>query len=223
MWSLGCVLYEIVTLKPPFRAENMEGLYNKVIKGQFSKINEKYSNDLWEILVMLLQVHPENRPNCDQILKNNIVAKRIKLVDEFKNEEAFEESNLLQTIKIPKNLLFLTDKLPKSNYEKDTSQMIKNQSFSNKQDLLGKSKSRQGHISDDETKKKKIKLSDVRKGSNENSIDLGNINVIHSNRNKNKSPVRNNNIIQDLVILPKIKNEAPLNLIVRNDRYVYSQ
>jgi NIMA (never in mitosis gene a)-related kinase len=223
MWSLGCVLYEIVTLKPPFRAENMEGLYNKVIKGQFSKISEKYSNDLWEVLVMLLQVHPENRPNCDQILKNNIVAKRIKLVDEFKNEEAFEESNLLQTIKIPKNLLFLTDKLPKSNYEKDTSQMIKNQSFSNKQDLLGKSKSRQGVASDDETKKKKIKMSEVKKASNENSIDLGNINAINSNRNRNKSPVRNNNIIQDLVILPKIKNEAPLNLIVRNDRYVNSE
>ena len=61
---MGCVLYEMITLKPPFRAENMEGLYNKVIKGQISKIPDRFSSDIWEIVKMLIQVTPEARPNC---------------------------------------------------------------------------------------------------------------------------------------------------------------
>ncbi len=56
MWSLGCVLYEMTTLKPPFRAEDMEGLYKKVIKGHYPKIPSNFSLDLAHIIRLLLQV-----------------------------------------------------------------------------------------------------------------------------------------------------------------------
>jgi NIMA (never in mitosis gene a)-related kinase len=50
VWSLGCVLYEMICLNPPFQAEDMRGLYKKVIKGQYRKIPTNYSNDLSVII-----------------------------------------------------------------------------------------------------------------------------------------------------------------------------
>ena len=46
IWSLGCVLYEMTTLKPPFRANDMNGLYKRVLKGVYQKIPGTYSSDL---------------------------------------------------------------------------------------------------------------------------------------------------------------------------------
>jgi NIMA (never in mitosis gene a)-related kinase 1/4/5 len=65
IWSLGCVLYEITSLKPPFRADDMEGLYKKVIRGFYPKIPSQYSQDLSNTIRALLQVNPKLRPNCD--------------------------------------------------------------------------------------------------------------------------------------------------------------
>jgi NIMA (never in mitosis gene a)-related kinase len=54
IWSLGCVIYELITLQPPFQAEDMQGLYKKVNKGIYPKIPNMYSRDLSYLIKMML-------------------------------------------------------------------------------------------------------------------------------------------------------------------------
>ena len=136
IWSLGCVTYEMLTLHPPFRAESMEGLYQKVIKGQFGKINPRYSEDIFEMIKFLLKVNPTDRPNCGQILKHPLVLKRIEFFKEqegFKDEDfdEMDEGKLLKTLRVTKNMLFLSEQLPNANYSPINYKNEKNKNNSN--------------------------------------------------------------------------------------------
>lgn len=43
IWSTGCVLYEMVALKPPFQARNHLALATKIVSGEIERIPERYS------------------------------------------------------------------------------------------------------------------------------------------------------------------------------------
>lgn len=102
----------------------MDGLYEKVIKRKFLKINERYSSDISELLNLLFKVDSRQRPSWADILKNPLVIKRMEFFKSYSGNDIdlinMDESALLKTIRIPKNLLFLSNKLPKANYESPT-------------------------------------------------------------------------------------------------------
>ena len=116
----------MTTLKPPFRAQDMNGLYKKVLKGAYPEIPKKYTKDLADVIMKMLSVEPRFRPTCDQILEMDQVKKRMhklfpssdsKDIVEYDDEkQVSNENELLNTIKVPQNLAQLTKRLPKSNY-----------------------------------------------------------------------------------------------------------
>lgn len=106
----------MIALKPPFRADDMQGLYKKVLKGQYPKI--KFT-DLGQIVKWMLQVKSSKRPDTHELLGCGIIQRKMKEL--YPEEEEFiYENTLLQTIYFPKkvkNIGYLTDKLPKAMYE----------------------------------------------------------------------------------------------------------
>eukprot|EP00347_Sterkiella_histriomuscorum_P020877 403336119 len=118
IWSLGCVLHEIIALKPPFQANDMNGLYKKIVRGQIPKLPKHYSTDLQNIVRTLLQVNPTQRPTCLQLTQIPSFQKRFtELFPELADQEKQDIKNeLLKTIRIPKNIMYLSNRLPMANY-----------------------------------------------------------------------------------------------------------
>ena len=78
IWSFGCVIYEMCSLIPPFRADDMNGLFKKVLKGQYPPIPSHYSMDMRQLIKTMLNVTPSARPDSEQILQMPIVQKRYR-------------------------------------------------------------------------------------------------------------------------------------------------
>lgn len=65
IWSLGCVIYELCALEPPFKATDLQSLYKKVKAGVFKPISSTYSSDLSDLVNSMLKLRPKERPTTD--------------------------------------------------------------------------------------------------------------------------------------------------------------
>ena len=94
IWSLGCVFYELIMLKTPFRAESMKELYKKVMIGEYPPIPKTFSNKFQIVIDRILKVKPEERPNTIEILDMPEIIDKIEELSFFKKENINNNLNI---------------------------------------------------------------------------------------------------------------------------------
>lgn len=77
VWALGCVLYELCTLKHAFSADNLLGLVYKIVQDKYDPIPAHYSQELQNLISMLLNKTASERPSVAQILQMPIVRQKM--------------------------------------------------------------------------------------------------------------------------------------------------
>mmetsp|Transcript_1219 Transcript_1219/g.1855 ORF Transcript_1219/g.1855 Transcript_1219/m.1855 type:complete len:776 (+) Transcript_1219:712-3039(+) len=93
VWALGCVLYELCTLRHAFEANSMKGLIGKILRGKYPSISTRYSSDLRRIIDAMLQKDPRKRPSVEELLSNSYVKKYLKKVESEMNPTPTSESS----------------------------------------------------------------------------------------------------------------------------------
>ena len=79
-WSLGCVLYEMMTLNPPFVSYNINALKYKIVSGKYTNVTLNYSIPLKQILQFLINTNPITRYSIDNILNLQIIKHNINIM-----------------------------------------------------------------------------------------------------------------------------------------------
>ncbi len=78
IWALGCIIYEMCELKPPFMASNYLDLAMKIKEANVWRIPFKYSDDMNKAVQWMLNADPKRRPTVDELMEISHLNIRIK-------------------------------------------------------------------------------------------------------------------------------------------------
>ncbi|KAI8999277.1 kinase-like domain-containing protein [Gaertneriomyces semiglobifer] len=70
IWALGCLIYELCTLDPPFQAKTQEQLARRIKQGTVPPLPSAYSRELKYIVECMLKTRPESRPSTADLMEH---------------------------------------------------------------------------------------------------------------------------------------------------------
>lgn len=105
IWSLGCVLFEMCNLHPPFQAKTHLQLQTKIKHGVIPEISPNYSQHLRNLIRVSITVSPDSRPTCFELLESVLVKMFRKEMELKKTNEtlmAFQQQLMLKNEELKK-------------------------------------------------------------------------------------------------------------------------
>uniref|UniRef100_A0A8C4MPN3 Serine/threonine-protein kinase Nek3 n=1 Tax=Equus asinus asinus TaxID=83772 RepID=A0A8C4MPN3_EQUAS len=97
IWSLGCILYELCTLKHPFQANSWKSLILKICQGSMSPLPSHYSYELQHLVKQMFKRNPSHRPSATTLLSRGTLSRLVQkclppeIITEY-GEQILEES-----------------------------------------------------------------------------------------------------------------------------------
>ena len=101
IWSLGCILYEMITFKHPFTAANQAALFIKIINGEYIPLPNNVPIQLKMMIEFILQKDYIKRPSMEDIITNDIFIHNAQKYGFF--EEIKEIKEIIKNVKIEKS------------------------------------------------------------------------------------------------------------------------
>ena len=86
IWSLGCLMYELCALRPPFTATSSRELQTKICLGRFFRIPQRYSNELNIFISCLLRIDESKRPTINDLMLHPKIVTLMKVENDTENE-----------------------------------------------------------------------------------------------------------------------------------------
>ncbi|EPY28144.1 protein kinase, partial [Strigomonas culicis] len=109
MFSLGVLLYELLTLKRPFDGANMNEVMQKTLAGRYDPLPSKISPEMKEMVSSLLAGDPRQRPSSSKLL-NTAICKLFMsgLLEIVQSQPAFQgklRTTITDQIQVTKHML----------------------------------------------------------------------------------------------------------------------
>ncbi|CCW63341.1 unnamed protein product [Phytomonas sp. EM1] len=100
MWSLGVILYELLTLHRPFKGPSQREIMQQVLYGRYDPFPCPVSNSMKSLLDTLLSKNPSERPTTQQLLQTDFMKYVANLFEEIvTNSDAIKPSHRKEIVR----------------------------------------------------------------------------------------------------------------------------